>query len=103
MPIDAIALGVAFREISNASRNRKSYEIHSTHYVQPRETLDPSLTNQFVYKNRADWFVSAAINGFVDVDVPVQTGGRRYIPLSEAIVITSNALGKKKKNGMKLY
>lgn len=104
MPIDAIAVGVAFRNIAENSRNTKPYDPCITHYVMPRETLDPSLTNQFVYGNRADWFVSAAITGKVDVDLPVQTGARRFIPLSNAIAITKAASGKRKQNnGMSLY
>lgn len=104
MPIDAIALGFSFREIAETSRNTKSHSPSITHYVLPRETLDPSLTNQHVYGNRADWLVSAAINGFVDVDLPVETGARRFIPLGDAIAITKTACGKNKQNnGMKLY
>lgn len=104
MPIDPIALGYAYRNIAEASRNKKSYQLYQNHYVMPRETYDPSLTNQFVYKNRADWVVSAAINSFVDVDVPVETGARRYIPLADAVSITKIASGKNKQNnGMKLY
>jgi hypothetical protein len=104
MPVDTIALGVAFREIAESSRHKKSYELNVTHYVLPRETLDPSLINQFVYGNRADWLISAATTGFVDVDIPVQTGARRFIPLGDAIAITKMAGGKNKQNnGMKLY
>lgn len=103
MPIDSMRVGHAYREMRNASLKTKSYQVSSVHYVQPRQTLDPSLTHQFVYKNRADWLVSAAVTGFNDVDLPVREGARRFIPLTQAIAITKATAPVKAKSGMSLY
>ena len=103
MPIDSVRLGAAFREIKKASDAKKSFHINKTHHVGAIEKLDPSLTNQLVYKNRQDWFVSAAITGFFSVDIGVQQGGRRFVPLLEAKSIVESTSLQKKKNGMRLY
>ncbi|WP_104931824.1 hypothetical protein [Vitreoscilla sp. C1] len=103
MPIDSMRVGHAYREMRKASQHAKSYQLNKVHYVQPRQVLDHSLTNQFVYKNRADWLVAAAVVGFNDVDLPVQEGARRFIPMSQAIAITKATAMLKTKSGMSLY
>lgn len=103
MAIDSVRAGMAFRQIRKASQNTQAYQVHTLHTVQPREVFDPSLTNQHVYGNRPDWFISAATTGFIDVDLGVRQGARRFIPLQQAIAITKATELIKTKSGMNLY
>lgn len=99
MSIDSMQAARLYRELRTQSLQKQSHQAHIPHQVMPNETLDPSLSNRFVYGNRADWYVSAAINGQFDVDIPVQTGLRRYLSLQQ-INATAH---KKQKTGMNLY
>ncbi len=101
MAIDSMRVAIAFREMRTASQDTKAHQLHLPYDVQRVQTLDPSLTNQFVYGNRSDWVATAAQVGFVDVDLPIAEGARRFLTPDRLVAIINR--GKKKKTGMSLY
>lgn len=76
--IDPIIAAQFHRNTASQARRIKAHQAHIAHSVQPNETLDPSLCNTRVYGNRANWYLSAAVNGFCDVDLAIETGLYRY-------------------------
>ena len=80
------------RNTASQSRKIQAHQASISHAIMPNETLDHSLSNTRIYGNRANWYQAAAVNGFVDVDLPVATGTRFYPPII-----------RPKKSGMTLY
>lgn len=99
MPIDNMKAARFYLEVRKASREKKAYEAHTPHTVMTKDSIDPSLTNRLVYGNRYNWYVSAAINGLFDVDVPAKRIANRYLPPEEVLSLSP----KNKKVGMSLY
>lgn len=100
--MDSIKAARLYRQMRGRSQSKLSHHAHVPHSVTPFDMYDPSLTNQMAYGNRADWHAAAAMNGFVDVDIPAEKGSRRYLTPPELESIVAGSV-KHKKNGMKLY
>lgn len=92
---DVLAVARYYQKI----RDRAERQNHAVHTVMPIEHLDPSLTNQFVYHNRSDWVISAAICGWFDCDVGIEKGGKGFFSLNEAYSMT----GSNQQKGINLY
>lgn len=99
MPVDSMVAARFYRTTRSRSQRTAVWQPHIAHDVMRNETLDPSLSHRLVYGNRADWYASAAINGMVEVDLPVAAGVRRC-PLPEEI---SRIAAGRRKTGMSLY
>ena len=98
MPFDPLIVARQHRNIRSQSQQLQAYNTHIPHIVMQNETLDASLSHRLVYKNRADWYASAAMNGFCDVDLAQEIGLRRYLTAAQI-----NATNNQKNNGMSLY
>lgn len=95
-PIKAARLHITLGEKSEA---KQVFQAHLPHEVKPREQFDPSLTNRFVYGNRADWYAAAAIARWFDADAPLETERRRFLMPSEIQAAAADG----RKTGMTLY
>lgn len=96
--IDIFQAGRLHRTLREKSLNKQAYQPHIPHTVMKNETYDPSLTQKFVYHDRENWYSSAGICGFCDVDLPIEKGEKRFLTETE-IITTAN----KKNKGLNLY
>lgn len=99
MPLDPMKVARMHRNLRSQALRTQAHHNHISHTVMPNEAYDPSLSNQFVYRNRADWYAAAAIQGFCDVDLQTAQGMRRYLPMARIVQIVQ----PKRITGMSLY
>ncbi len=79
MPIDSMAVSRHYRNVRDQSVKTQVWQPSIPHSIKPNEVLDPSLTCQYVYNTRHDWYAVAAITGINCVDQPVAEGRRLFL------------------------
>lgn len=79
MPVDSMTISRHYRNVRDASLKTLIWQPSLPYSVRPNEVYDPTLTNQYVYGNRSDWYAAVACTGLNDVDTPVQEGGRYFL------------------------
>ena len=99
MSIDSLKAARLHRDMASQSATLQAHHTHLPHSVMKNEQYDASLSHRLVYGNRADWYASAAMNRFCDVDLAQKIGLRRYLTAAQL----ANVSGSNKNTGMSLY
>lgn len=99
MNIDPMKAARLHRHLREMANQLQAHHIHIAHTIQPNERHDTSLTHRLKYHNRADWYATAAMSGFCDVDLPAKTVAHRFLTAAQI----SQIAHPKRHNGMSLY
>lgn len=81
--IDALGAGRMYRDLRVKTLDKEAHQAHIAHTVMPNEVFEPSLIQRLVFFNRADWYISAALSGWCDVDLKIEEGEKRFLTQPE--------------------